>query len=1021
MPARRKPSRARILREAARFLDKRGRRAAEANLRADLAILFDALDIGSVESEYPVDGGRADLYLPNQRTFIEAKASGKARNPDAAPAGASESPLQQLDRYVLGEIGREMRWGHQERAGSTRGWTGVLTDGVSWHVRRYPHEAGARPRSVGETRIEKGDARALADLIEELLGERIGKPWIPANPSALLEKHKRAIDELYGKRPARAMARIETKRRLWFDMIKASGMAPKGAEAQERLFVAHSFLVAVVRLVRATRDRRARPLDAVRDGFASWLLDLARGERWVNELWESVSRHDWVRRRSDVIREIYEDFVAERDRNLFGEFYTPDWLAEMMVREVLDDKWLERSIEAAKTAADEGAALDGRGVLDPACGSGTFLYHAASRLAEAPAMSGLTPRERADVAARLVNGIDIHPIAVEMAKANLVRALPAMPTGGESALRIFVGDSLQAAANGEGDMFARADGHMLLRTPRTREIMVPMRFVRGPAFPDRMRRLVAAAAEGKGLPRALRRACPGPELAECHRQLSEAIEIEGNSVWTWYAINMAGPHLLAERKVDRIVANPPWVKLAEIQVRDRKRMMESLGETLGLQVGGKQAPHLDIASLFILRARELYMVRRKRTPAVWLVKKAALRAGNWEAFRTLRENVVVQTVDLERLAPFGGGDARRSCLLMEHRKLRAADRSGAPSLAAGVRPGAKKPAPVERWPEVKRRIAFAEAPAPFPRSPSAYAAPGRRFRQGATVTPGVLLTADRVRPAGPGLSRVETRRSSHHPWNTVPPQTGDVPEAWVTPLLHSGGLLPFVADSGTRWGIVPVDGAGRLHPDPAGECAFWRELDEIYETEGGLGKGTPKTLMGQIDHLGKASMQLPLPGKGAGDSAGGTMVLHPASGDIMRAARVRPGAGLVDAGLYWRVFDSESEAGYLTAVLNAPCLRRAFFDSRGSGRHFNLDPWRNVPVPAFDRSRAAHKRLAALCGKAEALAARALEESRGSGRNLGQQGLSRLIRDRLSESDVGREIDAVCRRLLPRHADRDGR
>ena len=101
------------------------------------------------------------------------------------------------------------------------------------------------------------------------------------------------------------------------------------------------------------------------------------------------------------------------------------------------------------------------------------------------------------------------------------------------------------------------------------------------------------------------------EIEQCRDHLEAAIREEGNSVWTWYAINIAAPYLLSERKVNRIVANPPWVRLSSIQETGRKRAMEDLGKQLGLQAGGKQAPHLDIAAFFVLRARFLYLPRSR--------------------------------------------------------------------------------------------------------------------------------------------------------------------------------------------------------------------------------------------------------------------------------------------------------------------------------------------------------------------------------------------------------------------------
>jgi len=63
-------------------------------------------------------------------------------------------------------------------------------------------------------------------------------------------------------------------------------------------------------------------------------------------------------------------------RHDLGEYYTPDWLAELVLNEV---GWTVETFE--KIAQEKGvlAPLDLR-LLDPACGSGTFLVLAISRL-----------------------------------------------------------------------------------------------------------------------------------------------------------------------------------------------------------------------------------------------------------------------------------------------------------------------------------------------------------------------------------------------------------------------------------------------------------------------------------------------------------------------------------------------------------------------------------------------------------------------------------------------------------------
>lgn len=184
----------------------------------------------------------------------------------------------------------------------------------------------------------------------------------------------------------------------------------------------------------------------------------------------------------------------KKTAKVFGEFYTPDWLAAFMVREALDDEWLEHATEAA--FANE---VNGIGVLDPACGSGTFPYHAALRILEGQSIQGLRPVEQANVVARLVNGMDIHPVAVEIARVNLERALPVEPAEGASAFRVFLGDSLRGDARA-GQLFGHSKDAMLLTSPKGNRAHIPISLVHNPSFAEHMRRMVNAAVAGDPLP-----------------------------------------------------------------------------------------------------------------------------------------------------------------------------------------------------------------------------------------------------------------------------------------------------------------------------------------------------------------------------------------------------------------------------------------------------------------------------------------------------------------------------------------
>ena len=991
-----------VLDAAAHLLNNRSRHGTEGNVQSDVEALLRAIGVGTIESHYQIGKDQADIYLPNRRTFIECKAFPKAATPEKQQDRKSrESPREQLDRYVKAEINNELSMLPGFSDVPNANWTGIITDGANWHVYTYPHEAHTKGRLHSKKEFfSEGDA--LTSFLTDILGtDMMGKEWIPRDPGDLFTDLKDELDGLYLHKPSKADAPTFTKQKLWLDMMQTSGMVPTDVDGQNRLFLAHSFLIIIIRMVSHTLNaRQDEPWKhVIRDGFASWVLDFKRGDSWTDKVWERVNGYDWRKRRGDVLRDLYHRYVSERDRKVFGEFYTPDWLAALMVEEVLDEHWIKNAV---KSALNE--CTDGIGVLDPACGSGTFLYHAALRILASPSVKDLRPAQKANVVARLVNGMDIHPVAVEIARVNIERALPSEPTEGASAFRIFLGDSLRVETR--GDLLFRDNDFMQLITPNGYEASIPMRFVESPSFAENMRRMVNAAAQGEPLPDGISSKVDFEVLKQCHQDLINIIEVEGNSVWTWYAVNLAGPYLLSKRKIDRIVGNPPWVKLSDIQVLERKRVMEALGHDLGLQQGGRQAPHLDIASYFVLRTRKQYAADPDSNPASWLVKKSAIRSGQWARFRGIHAKTLVQSVDLQNINPFGGGDATRCCLLMEHRGIR-----GTQSSMLEVKPTtARRPSMHDTLNTARGMFEFIEAPKPLPQAPSDYVTAG--FRQGATIVPHVLvMIVSKSKASQPGWTYIETQLSRHHPWSSVSKQKGLVPTKWVRRVHTSPDLLPYMALRNPPEAIIPVQQDGQMHREPGRDCAFWEELDEIYDAHKGKGKQTPQTLIQRLNFASNLSSQ-PFT-----HEVEHRIVLYPSSGDIMRAARTQMGEAVANATLYWLAVSSKEEAGYLVAILNARCLRRGFAECRESGRDFCAHPWRKMPIPRYNKKDHKHQRLAKLCTAAEQIVIRKVDEVLETRPTLGQPGLSKVLRETLEDSDEGQEIEQIVARLMPAQVD----
>ena len=117
-------------------------------------------------------------------------------------------------------------------------------------------------------------------------------------------------------------------------------------------------------------------------------------QRVIREFVADLAHYDWASLRDDVLGSIFEGLIPKREQHLLGQFYTPRPVADFLVSFALDG---ERPI-----------------VLDPGCGSGTFLLAAYDALAD---RTGLTHRELLP----LVWGFDISPFATELAAINLFK------------------------------------------------------------------------------------------------------------------------------------------------------------------------------------------------------------------------------------------------------------------------------------------------------------------------------------------------------------------------------------------------------------------------------------------------------------------------------------------------------------------------------------------------------------------------------------------------------------------------
>lgn len=156
------------------------------------------------------------------------------------------------------------------------------------------------------------------------------------------------------------------------------------------------------------------------------LVDFAHlGAEELGSVYESLL--ELVPRHDPITRTFTLETLAGNDRKTSGSYYTPTELVDLVLDTALDPV-LDDAEKSASNAEEAEVALLGLRVCDPSVGSAHFLVSAARRIATrlATARTGeIDPTPTAysdalhDVIARCVYGVDINPMAADLAKVSL--------------------------------------------------------------------------------------------------------------------------------------------------------------------------------------------------------------------------------------------------------------------------------------------------------------------------------------------------------------------------------------------------------------------------------------------------------------------------------------------------------------------------------------------------------------------------------------------------------------------------
>ena len=1003
---------------------------AEANITSairDFLIVTGLAKSEEIDEEVPpaTGSGRA-VDLTALHAFIEVK----RRIGSGAGFDPSREYVDQLDGYL-----------EQAESDGRMFRMGVLTDGRHWLL-RWP--GAGRIRTAPPYGFTLEDPQRWFPLYEWLREkalfterkirpdrENVGAYFGPDSP--LYEREITAFRNLYDN--AADLETIKVKRRLWRDLLQtALGEIARTDEEMDDLFVRHTYLSAVIGMVVQASfgvdiDQLAYndPADLllgrrfqsdtglqgiVESDFFAWPAEVG-GLPALKALAGRVARFDWPQVPPDVAAILYETIIPPDERRQLGEYYTPHWLARAMVREVITDP-LDQS------------------VLDPACGSGTFVAEAVTHFIEAAEKESLDAEDTLEWLRFSIAGIDVHPVAVHLARAAWVLAArPAIQAaadagyGGAVSAPVYLGDALQMRFQ-TGDLFAEHNVTIQVDDDRNSELVFPLSLVdRAETFDPLMGDIADCVERGQDPMLALddhgitdlgERKTLTATIATLRRLHGEGRD----HIWAYYTRNLVRPVALSRSKVDVIIGNPPWLNYNKTVSTLRKALEDQSKDLYGIWAGGRYATHQDVAGLFFSRCVDLYLKNGGKIGMV--MPHSALqtgqytkwRSGEWTARRTGRKLWVdfrwKTAWDLERLQPNTFFPVPASVVFAER-----VSQTGSGAALTGE---------VERWldkagaSDVRReRVAITDTSETGGSPYAGYS------RQGATILPRCLYFVEETE--NPAIVRagqtatVNPRRGAQdkRPWRdldltAIAQQTVETAHLYDVHLGET--LAPYVMLDPLK-ALLPIkrtDSPLAISADAAGVggvrlASLERRMRERWRTVSSLWElykspNNKLDLLGRLDYHGELSAQL----EWRRDPGNRTLrVVYNQSGKPT-AALVHEYA-LVDKKLYWVTCRSFEEAHYLLAIVNSECLYEAVtpFMSKGQfgSRDLEKHLWK-LPIPEFDAGDPLHVEVSRTGRAAAEGAARELAALRQSRPKVTVTIARRELRKWLRESEEGRRL-----------------
>ena len=686
-------------------------------------------------------------------------------------------------------------------------------------------------------------------------------------------------------------------------------------------------------------------------------------------------------------------------------------------------------------------------VLDPACGSGTFVAEAVNHFIEAANATALDAKEVLEWLRFSVAGIDVHPVAVHLARAAWVLAAqPAIQAAVEAGyaanvtVPIYLGDSLQLRFRA-GDMFAQHNVTVQVDDDVNTELVFPVSLVEQAETFDALMGDIALAIEKREDPSFVlddHHITDPSERQTIEKTIAamERLHSEGrNHIWAYYTRNLVRPVAIAQSKVDVIVGNPPWLIYRNTASTLRDELERQSRDLYNIWAGGKYAAVQDIAGLFYARCTDLYLKDGGHIGMV--MPHSALQAGQYTKWRggawqtksvgrgRNRTAGRVLSVDFDHKMAWDLEGLEPNNFFPVPASVVFAQRTG---LGANARRLASE---VECWLGTPGSSDVRRVPVPMTDASANIVSPYDGYsRKGADIYPRCLFFVEEtinpsVVQAGQTVT-VNPRRGSQDkkPWRdldltAISEQTIEaqhvldvylgetiVPYATLTPLQ---AVLPFKRSAHDL--PADSDGVGGVNLGALGQRMRdrWRTVSRLWEDN--KARANRLDLLGQLDYYGKLSAQLEWQ-RNPGDRP--VRVVYSGYG-IPTASLIHNVDVIVDYKLFWITCKDTMEAHYLLAIINSDALYELVTPLMSKGqfgaRDLQKRLWK-LSIPEFDAGDSLHVRVSQAGEAAAQGVAKQMAQLRQDRGEVTVTIARRELRKWLRESTEGKAAEEAVEKLL---------